>query len=313
VKPPDLNLLPIVFALYDELSVSRAARALGMSQPAVSMALRRLRETFDDPLFVRVPTGIAPTPRAHALVRTARPLVDRLHEGLRSEDAFDPATATTVFTLALSDVGELAFLPRVLDALRAGAPHCTVRSVSLPSTQLASALERGDVDLAIGYFPQLKAKNFRQRRVHRQMFACLMRAGHPQLTPRLTVREYLALEHVGLQADGRSQEVLERFLDRKHLRRRVVVTATHFLAIPFLVARSDLVATIPGAAAAHFASVIPQLAVAELPFDVAGFELKQHWHRRFDHEPRSRWLRERVAAALREHVAAGVPSAYSSS
>ncbi|HVZ22324.1 MAG TPA: hypothetical protein VG871_14730 [Vicinamibacterales bacterium] len=126
------------------------------------------------------------------------------------------------------------------------------------------------------------------------------------------MREYLALEHVGLQPDGRSQEVLERFLERKHLRRRVVVTATHFLAIPFLVARSDLVATSPGAVAQHFASFMPQLAVAELPFDVAGFELKQHWHRRFDHEPRSRWLRERVAAALRDQPAPAPSIAYSS-
>jgi DNA-binding transcriptional LysR family regulator len=90
MKSLDLNLLPIAFALYDELNVSRAARVLGMSQPAVSMALRRLRETFNDPLFVRVPTGITPTPRAHALARAARPLVERLHRDLRAEEIFDP-------------------------------------------------------------------------------------------------------------------------------------------------------------------------------------------------------------------------------
>jgi DNA-binding transcriptional LysR family regulator len=307
VKDPDLNLLPIAFALYDELNVSRAARALGMSQPAVSMALRRLRETFGDPLFVRVPSGVAPTPRAHALVRSARPLVDRLQESLRSEDVFDPPTTTSTFTIALSDVGELAFLPRVLGALRRAAPHCSIRSVSVPPAQLAHELERGEIDLAIGYFPYLSSKNFRQRRLHRQPFACLMRAQHPRCAPRLTVREYLGLEHVIVRPDGRSQEVLERFLERKHLRRTVVVTTSYFLPIPFIVARSDLVATIPRAVALHFASMIPQLAVAELPFDVAGFELKQHWHRRFDNEPRSRWLRERLAAAFRDERASALP------
>ena len=117
-KSPDLNLLPIAFALYDELSVSRAARLLGMSQPAVSMALRRMRETFDDPLFIRVPSGVAPTPRAHAIVRLARPLIERLQTDLLKGETFDPATATRPFTLALSDVGEMAFLPRVVRALR---------------------------------------------------------------------------------------------------------------------------------------------------------------------------------------------------
>src|SRR5919197_915508 len=113
-KPPDLNLLPIAFALYDELSVSRAARLLGMSQPAVSMALRRMRETFDDPLFIRVPSGITPTPRAHAIVQAARPLVARLQADLLTQQPFDPATSTRTFPLALSDVGEMAFLPTII-------------------------------------------------------------------------------------------------------------------------------------------------------------------------------------------------------
>ena len=132
MKSPDLNLLPIAFALYDELNVSRAARVLGMSQPAVSMALRRLRETFNDPLFVRVPTGIAPTPRAHALVRRARPLFDRLQEDLRTEETFDPAGTSSTFAIALSDIGELAFLLRLLKAFRAQAPCRRIGSDAAP-------------------------------------------------------------------------------------------------------------------------------------------------------------------------------------
>src|SRR5687767_3888076 len=161
-KSPDLNLLPIAFALYDELSVSRAARLLGMSQPAVSMALRRMRETFDDPLFIRVASGIAPTPRAHAIIQAARPLVARLHEDLLRGQTFDPSTSTRPFTLALSDVGEMAFLPRVQARLRPLAPHCAIRAASVASTQLAHELEKGDIDVAIGYFPPLASKNFRQ-------------------------------------------------------------------------------------------------------------------------------------------------------
>jgi DNA-binding transcriptional LysR family regulator len=300
MKSPDLNLLPIAFALYDELNVSRAARVLGMSQPAVSMALRRLRETFNDPLFVRVPTGIAPTPRAHALVRRARPLIERLQEGLKTEEPFEPARTVSTFAIALSDIGELAFLLRLLKAFRAQAPQCIIRSVAVPPAQLAQGLEKGAIDLAVGYFPSLSSRNFRQRRLETQRFACLMRAAHPRRAARLSLKEFLALEHAVVREEGRSQEVLERFLERRRIRRNIVLMTPHFLSIPFVVARSDLVAALPERVAAYFASASSGLAVAELPFVDVSFDLKLHWHRRFDNEPRSRWLREQFSRSYAE-------------
>jgi DNA-binding transcriptional LysR family regulator len=292
MKGPDLNLLPIAFALYDELNVSRAARVLGMSQPAVSMALRRLRETFNDPLFVRVPTGIVPTPRAHALIRAARPLVAELQESLRVEEPFDPARSKTTFAIALSDIGELAFLLRLLKAFRAQAPYCAIRSVAVPPGQLAHDLEQGNVDLAVGYYPTLSSKNFRQRRLETQHFACLMRAGHPRRAAKLSVKDFESLEHAVVRAEGRSQELLERFLERRRIHREIVLVTPHFLSIPFVIARSDLIAVIPEKVAHYFATITADLAVAALPFDDVELELKAHWHRRFDNEPRSRWLRE---------------------
>jgi DNA-binding transcriptional LysR family regulator len=264
------------------------------------MALRRLRETFGDPLFVRVPSGITPTPRAHDLVRRARPLVDRLHEGLKAEETFDPSRTASIFSIALSDVGELAFLLRLLNGFRAQAPNCAIRSLVVPPGQLAHQLETGEVDLAVGYYPALTSKNFRQRRLERQRFACLMRDAHPRRTARLKLKEFLALEHAVVRAEGRSQDVLERFLERRHIRRRIVLITPHFLSIPFVIARSDLVAAIPEKVAAYFASLSPDLAVAALPFDTVTFDLKLHWHRRFDKEPRSRWLREQFIRSYTE-------------
>jgi DNA-binding transcriptional LysR family regulator len=307
MKSPDLNLLPIAFALYDELSVSRAARLLGMSQPAVSMALRRMREAFDDPLFIRIPSGITPTPRAHAIVQLARPLVQRLQQDLLKGEKFDAMTSTRTFTLALSDVGEMAFLPRVMESLRRQAPHCAIRSVAVPTGQLAHELEKGEIDLAIGYFPALALKNFRQRRVSTQRFACLMRADHPLRSERLSVADFLAAEHIVIRAEGRSQEVAERFLERRKIRRNVALFTPHFLSVPFLVAQSNLVATVPRAVAVYFASMMPQLAVALPPFDITGFDLKLHWHRRFDNEPRSRWLRDQLATVFGNDSPATVP------
>ena len=299
-KSPDLNLLPIAFALYDELSVSRAARLLGMSQPAVSMALRRMREAFDDPLFIRVPSGIAPTPRAHAIIQAARPLIAQLQEDLLKGQTFDPATSTRSFTLGLSDVGEMAFLPLVRGPLRALAPRSALRSVSVPIAQLAHELEKGEIDVAIGYYPALTSKNFRHRRLSTHGFACLLRADHPVRADRLAAADFIAAEHIVVREDGRSQEVVERFFARRKVRRKVAVYATHFLGVPFVVASSNLIATVPFAVATDFASMSPTLAVALPPFEIPAFDLKMHWHRRFDNEPRNRWLREQLERLFKE-------------
>jgi DNA-binding transcriptional LysR family regulator len=299
-KTPDLNLLPIAVALYDELSVSRAARHLDMSQPAVSKALRRLRETFDDPLFVRRPSGIVPTPRAHAIVRAARPHLYHLQQDLLKGERFDPAVSTRPITLAMSDIAELAFFPSVLEHLRRHAPKCPVSTVSVADEKLAESLESGDVDMAAGYFPGLALRNVRQRRLSRHGFACLMRAGHPLWRSRLTVSGYLSAEHIVVRREGRSQEVLERYVERRRMRRKVAVYTSHVLSVPFIVMESQLLATLPYAVVTRFASLTSQVAAALPPFDVQ-YDLKLHWHRRFDNEPRSLWLRDQLAAVFKDH------------
>jgi DNA-binding transcriptional LysR family regulator len=273
-----------------------------MSQPAVSMALRKLRILFNDPLFIRSPTGVTPTPRAHALVRAARPLLQRLREDLLAEERFDPALSTRTISIALSDVGELVFLPRLLERLRACAPQCAIRSISMPPAQLVHGLENGDVDLAVGYFPDLTKPRFVQQRLFTHHFACLLRAGHPRRAPRFSLRDFLALEHAVVRAEGRSQELFERFLQRRRIQRNVVLLTPHFLSIPIVIARSDLVATVPHAVALYFARLSRDLALAMPPFDVPGFDVKQHWHRRFHNDPRNRWLRAQVAELFNDET-----------
>ena len=287
-------------ALFDELSVSRAARQLGMSQPAVSKALRRLRDAFDDPLFVRSPSGIMPTPRAHIIVRAARVHLEQLTEELTRGEKFDPAASTRPITLAVSDVAEMAFFPSVLGHLRMRAPKCPVSTVSVPDAALAQGLEKGDIDIAVGYHPALALRNFRQRRLSRHGFACLMRAGHPLWKPRLTVSGFLAAEHIVVRRAGRSQEVLERFIERRKMKRKVAVYTSNVLSVPFMVMDSTLVATLPYAVVTRFAGLTTRVVASLPPFDVH-YELKLHWHRRFDHEPRSLWLREQLTSIFREH------------
>src|SRR5687767_1640930 len=271
-----------------------------MSQPAVSKALRRLRETFDDPLFVRSPTGIMPTPRAHAIVRAARVHLQQLQEELVKGEKFDLAASTRPITLAVSDVAEMAFFPSVLGHMRRRAPKCPVSTVAVPDAQLAVGLEKGDIDVALGYFPALALRNFRQRRLSRHGFACLMRAGHPLWKPRLTVSGFLAAEHIVVRRANRSQELLERFVERRKMRRKIAVYTSNVLSVPFIVMESQLVATLPYAVVTRFASLTSQVAAALPPFDLP-YDLKLHWHRRFDNEPRSLWIREQLAAVFKDH------------
>lgn len=299
-KSPDLNLLPIMVALYDELNVSAAGRRLGMSQPSVSKALRRLRDTFDDPLFVRGPNGLVPTPRAHAIVRASRPHLKRLQEDLLEEEVFDPATSTRPITLAVSDVAEMAFFPSIIDHLRRHAPKCPVTTVSASDDELANGLENGNIDLAAGYHPSLSRRNFRKRLLSRHGFACLLRTGHALWKRRITTSDYRAAEHIGVRRDGSSQKVLERFIERRKLKLKIPVYTSHVLSVPFIVMESDLIATLPYAVVTRFASLTSAVEAALAPFDLP-YDLKLHWHRRFDNEPRSLWIREQMAAIFKDH------------
>jgi DNA-binding transcriptional LysR family regulator len=294
----DLNLLPIAVALYDELNVTRAAQKLGMSQPAVSKALRRLRVAFDDPLFVRGSTGLVPTPRVHAIVRSARPHLQHLESNLLDDERFDPSISTKAVTIALSEIAEMACLSAVVEHFRAHAPKCPIKVASVSDGQLATGLEAGDVDLAAGYFPSLARRNFRQRRLSTRAFACLMRAGHPLWQSRLTISDYLAAEHILIRPAGRSQEVFERFIARRKIRRKIAVHTSSVLSVPFIVMDTELIATLPHPVATRFASLTSTLAVALPPFDLT-YDLKLHWHRRFDHESRNVWLREQLAGIFR--------------
>jgi DNA-binding transcriptional LysR family regulator len=300
VRKTDLNLLPIVFALYDELNVSRAARVLGMSQPAVSMALRKMRVMFNDPLFIRAPGGVTPTSRAHALVRASRPLVQRLQEELLTEETFEPGRSTRTIAIALSDVGEMVFLPKLLARLRTEAPQCAIRSVSASPAKLEEGLEKGEIDLAIGYFPDFNRTHFLEQRLFTHHFACLMRAGHPLRAKRLSLESFLAMEHAVVHAEGRTQEIFERLLERKKITRKVVLLTPHFLSVPMIVARSNLVATVPHALAHYFARLSAELAVAVPPVDIAAHDLKQHWHCKYQNDPRNRWLRAQVTALFND-------------
>ena len=296
----DLNLLYVLVALDERRSVSGAARKLHRSQPGVSVALGKLRDFFGDPLFVRSGNGMQPTPRATTLIESARAVLARIGSDIVAEPPFDPSRSSRAVTLVLSDVGEVVLLPTLIKRLRELMPDAMVRSVTLPPTEVALQLESGEVDLAIGYFPDLKKYSFYQQALYTDTFASLIRSDHRMQADRLSIREYLQLEHAVVRAESRTEEVMESYLARKKIRRQVVLSTPHFASAPIVVAQSDLIVTIPEPLARYFSSVAAGVRVVQLPFEPPRIAIKQFWHRKFHHDARSRWLRALVCELFQE-------------
>lgn len=296
----DLNLLPVALAIFEERSVSAAARKLGMSQPSVSVALNKLRTALGDPLFVRTARGMEPTPRALSLISPTRDILQRIDTDVLSSEQFNPASTTRNFTIALSDIGEMTVLPQILDRLRRDAPDATITSVTMSPTELSMALESGEVDIAVGYFPDLKNRNFFQQRLFSHGFICLLSATNPFKSKKITMAQFLQLGHAVIKAEGRSQEVFEQLLIKKKIQRRIVLSTPHFMSIPFLIASSDLIATVPRAVGESFAK-IANIRLLEPPLEIPTFDLKQHWHRKYHKDGANAWFRSIVAALFSDY------------
>ena len=287
----DLNLLRVAIAIDEEGSVSRAAQRLGVSQPATSAALARLRKALGDPLFIKTAKGMDGTPRAQALVASAREVLARVNQEILAPAEFDPTATRETFTLALSDIGEMVFLPPILDHFRKHAPNASVCSVTGTAERVEQALESGAIDLAIGYFPDLQKNNFYQQRLFTHHFVCLLRADHPASGERLSLEQFISLGHAVVHSEGRSQELFERHLEKAGIHRRIMLRTPHFMSIPMIVARSDLVATVPHALGIHLGQTRSQVRIVTPQFDTPRFDLRQHWHRKFHHDPKIAWMR----------------------
>lgn len=299
----DLNLLRVLVAIDDKRSVSAAAVELQRSQPSVSSALGKLRTFFADPLFIRSGNTMQPTPRAIEIMDPVRGVLSRIGMEIVAAPTFEPASSHRPIVLALSDVGEVVFLPAILQQLRQVAPEATLRSVSLPADEVAGGLETGTIDLALGYFPNLKRHNFFQQTLFSDSFTCLIRADHPVRSPRLSQRQFMQLDHAVVRAESRTEEVIERFLARRRIRRRVRLTTPHFASVPPIVEQSDLVVTVPVPLARYFSTVSARIRVVRPPFDPPRIDLKQIWHRKFHHDARNRWLRNLMCGLFQKQSA----------
>jgi DNA-binding transcriptional LysR family regulator len=299
IRDADLNLLVVLDALLRLRNVSRAAEALQMSQPAVSFAMRKLRTLLGDPLFIRAARGLRPTPRAEALAPPIREVLDRIRTGVLTPPCFDPGTTRRTFTFNMADVGELVFLPSLRAHLENVAPGADIRTVSTPPAALEEAMRAGEVDLAVGYFPGLRGAAIYQQQLFSHSFVCVVSRNHPRIRGQITKKQFLEEKHAVVQQEGKSHELFEQALAEQGLSRRIALSVPHFLAIPLLVAESDLVVTVPYAVARSFGRMT-DLKLLRPPIEVPRAEIKQHWHACFHHDGANRWIRGVVASLFVE-------------
>jgi len=295
----DLNLLVVFDMLLRKRNVTRAAEALGVSQPAVSYALNRLRRAFGDPLFVRVAHGLQPTPRAEGLAEPLHGVLESIRADILVPTSFAPAQARRTFRLNMSDVGELVLLPKILQHLQQNAPGVDIATDSLRGEALDAALRSGDVDLAVGYFPELTSPNLYQQRLFSHAFVCIARKTHPALSGTLSRKQFIDGSHAVVHVEGRSHEEFEQALRERGISRRVVLRVKHYLALPALLSVSDLIFTVPYAIATSLARMI-EIQILDLPFPAPHPEVKQHWHARLHADAANKWMRTVVAELFLE-------------
>lgn len=284
----DLNLLRVMQVVDQEGSVTRAAQLLGLSQPAISNSLARLRRALGDQLFVRSTHGMEATPRARRVLNALDLAMGLIRQGLRDGSDFDPASAEEEFNLLISDLGEMVYLPALMAHLQAHAPRCRVRIRQLARGGYAEALEAGLADLAVGYLPHPRS-SLRSRRLFSDGFVCMVRAGHPVLEGPLTLERYAALSHVVVSRGGVREGIITNALAALGVERRIALIVPHFAAAPGVVAASDLAVTVPSGLVEVTASA--GIVGITLPFEVPRVQIALYWHERLQEDAACRWLR----------------------
>lgn len=297
----DLNLLRVFQAIADERSLTLAGLRLHLSQPAVSYSLGRLRELFDDPLFVRTRNGMQPTPTAVELAKPIKRALQAVQDALSYAEQFDPAVSTRVLRGSMTDAAEMFFLPPVCELLQRTAPHTRLHINQTAPDMLEEALRTGHLDFAIGNLPALQPVT-NHALLFTETYVCVTRK-RPGL-PRqklLTTTQFLALSHIHIQSAESSHQQLDDTLRAAGLQRTIALDIPHFSVLPHILARSDLAVTLPLRIAKLF-NTGDQFVIYKLPTDIPPVDVTLHWHADFENDACNRWLRQSIIDVLHSYA-----------
>jgi DNA-binding transcriptional LysR family regulator len=308
----DLNLLRVFDAVMTEQNLTRAASRLAMTQPAVSNALRRLRDSLGDELLIRTAHGVKPTPRAEHLWPSVRQALSALEEAIAPEQNFDIANAHNTFRLAMADATAALWLPALVRSIEREAPKLTIRMVPLTTREPRPMLLRGDIDLAVGFFPGVTAQlaggqgasvsPIRHEQLYSGRYVCVMRKDHPLAKEELTVDNYCAANHLLVSFSGRAHGLVDEALAKIGRERRILLTVNQFFTAGRVVATSDLITVLPRHLIAS-TGITGALVTKELPFDLPNVHVDMLWHERDTRSPAHKWLRGHLSGTTSETFA----------
>lgn len=287
----DLNLLRLFDAVYRARSVSKAAESLGLTQPAASHGLGRLRLLLKDALFIRAPGGVSPTPRAERLAQAVQSALGTLEDALNEPDRFEPGASRKTFRIHMSDIGEGRFLPALMARLGELAPGVRLETLPLLPDEITPALDSGRIDFAFGFLP--KVRDTQRVMLLKDRYIVLLRKGHPFARARRKGQAMLEalrkLEYVAVRTHAETLRILQLL----NLEDRVRLTTEHFMVLPAIVRATDLAVVMPRNIARGFAEE-GGYAIVEPAFPLRDFTVSLHWSKRFEADPANRWLREVV-------------------
>jgi DNA-binding transcriptional LysR family regulator len=290
----DLNLLKAFDAVMREGNLTAAGASLGLTQPAMSRAIQRLRVVYGDPLFVRTVRGMRPTEYAKELAGPVENALHALHGAIELSGSFVPATSTRTFRVVMTDVASVFYLPVLMPHLQNVAPNVRIESIQIPRESYAEALEFGAAELALGQLP--KKRNLHQQKLRNSEFVCVMRKNHPTIGRTLSMSQFMDAHHVTITAPARADEMIRRALGKRAVRRKVALAVPFYLVVPPVLSKSDMIAAMPETVNA-FAKEW-NLKVLPLPFKVPAIPMGQFWHERSHHDAGHRWLRNTLAEVL---------------
>lgn len=295
----DLNLLLVLEALLEERNVTRAAARVGLSQPAASSALGRLRATFRDPLFRRTAAGMSATRRAMELAAPVRTALAQIRAALTEGAGFDPSASARSFRLGMTDYAELVLLGPLLSRISHDAPDVQifVRRLDRIFIPPESELREDVIDAAIGFFPEADSlePDTRARELYSEKNVCIARKGHPILSGALTPRRFAAAGHIGVFYRNETRGLVDSALASYGLRRKLRATTPHFLSAARVVAESNLIAVVPAGLAARFRKSL-HLEVRKVPVQMPPLRMRLLWHERATSDAGQRWLRSLIAS-----------------
>jgi len=297
----DLNLLRVFDAVMSEQNLTRAASRLAMTQPAVSNAIRRLRDALHDDLLVRTAHGVKPTPRAESLWPAVRRALADLQEAV-TPNTFDVSQAHATFRLAMADATAALWLPSLVRSIEKEAPGLLIRMVPLTTREPRPMLLRGDIDLAIGFFPGVLAQlsgepatPIRHEQLYSGKYVCVMRKDHPLAQKTLTLDDYCAANHLLVSLSGRARGLVDEALAQVGRERRILLTVNQFFTAGRVVANSDLLTVLPRHLIAS-TGMSNELVARDVPFDMPDVHVDMLWHERDARNLAHKWLRNHLVA-----------------